>query len=38
LISQGWLVLRGTEYFATREGTRELGARFDIAVERSSRR
>jgi hypothetical protein len=37
-VKQGWLVRRGTEYFASKEGDRELGARFDIAVERAQRR
>lgn len=37
-VKQGWLVQRGKEYFASKEGVRELGARFDIVVERTGRR
>jgi len=37
-VQQGWLVRRGEEYFASKEGVRELGARFEIVVERTGRR
>ncbi len=37
-VKQGWLVQRGDEYFASREGVRELGERFEIAVKRTQRR
>ncbi len=37
-VKQGWLVQRGKEYFASKEGIREFGARFDIVVELSGRR
>jgi hypothetical protein len=37
-LKQGWLVRRGGEYFACKEGIRELDARFDIVVERTERR
>ena len=37
-VKQGWLLRRGAEYFASKEGIRELGARFEIVVERSARR
>ena len=35
---QGWVVQRGSEYFASKEGIRELAAQFEIAVERTQRR
>lgn len=35
-IKQRWLVQRGSEYFASKEGIRELS--FDIVVERTERR
>ncbi|MGA2270664.1 MAG: hypothetical protein ABSH44_19500 [Bryobacteraceae bacterium] len=31
-VKQGWLVQRGKQYFATREGARELRERFGIKV------
>lgn len=37
-VKQGWLAQRGKEYFASKEGMRELRARFDIVVERTERR
>ena len=37
-VNRGWLVQRGKEYFASKEGVLELSARFDIAVERTGRR
>jgi len=37
-VKQGWLLRRGAEYFASKEGIRELGARFEIVVERTARR
>jgi hypothetical protein len=37
-VRQGWLVQRGEEYFASKEGIRELAARFEIVVARSPRR
>jgi hypothetical protein len=37
-VMQGWLVQRGDEYFASKEGISELGARFGIALERAQRR
>ena len=37
-VKQGWLVARGEEHFATKEGMSELRTRFGIAVERSRRR
>ncbi len=37
-VKQGWLVQRGKETFASKEGIRELDARFEIVVERSKRR
>jgi hypothetical protein len=37
-VKQGWLVRRGKECFASKDGVRELGARFDIIVERTQRR
>lgn len=30
--NQGWIVQRGKQYFATKEGARELRERFDIRV------
>jgi hypothetical protein len=37
-VRQGWLIQRGTEYFASKEGIRELGSRFDLIAERTGRR
>jgi hypothetical protein len=31
-VKQGWLAQTGKQYFATREGVRELSRRFDITV------
>lgn len=31
-IQQGWMVHKGKDYFATREGIRELRSRFDISL------
>lgn len=31
-VKEGWLVQRGKQYFATREGARELSERFGITV------
>jgi len=31
-VKQGWVVQRGKQYFATKEGVRELRERFDINV------
>lgn len=33
-VKQGWLVQQDKEYFATAEGVRELGERFEIGVSR----
>ena len=37
-LKQGWLVRLGGEYFASKEGVRELDARFGIVAERTGRR
>jgi len=37
-VKQGWLVRRGKEHFASREGIRELSARFGMVIERARRR
>ncbi len=36
-VQQGWLVQRGPEYFATKDGLRKLADQFDIVVERTQR-
>ena len=37
-VKQEWLVQRGKAYFVSKEGIRELAARFEILVERTQRR
>ena len=36
-VSQGWLIQRGSEYFATKTGHRNLADRFEIQVHRARR-
>ena len=36
-VKQGWLVQRGQEYFASKEGIHELSARFGMVIERTRR-
>ena len=37
-VQQGWIVRRGKQYFATKEGVRELRLRYGITVQPSGRK